>query len=657
MAENAIQADPAQAPDQFNQQMQHFAAWKDELSKTIIDYQQWLKRYDKGTPETELRLYDALQALKDDRLNIAFVAEFSRGKTELINAIFFANYGRRLLPSEVGRTTMCPTELLYDSDLEQSYIKMLPIETRLSDMSLSELKNEAAQWTMMPLDIDAPDKMAETFKEVVKTKIVTREEAERLGLYDEDMQQAIKSGENSVEIPVWRHAIISFPHPLLKQGLVILDTPGLNALGSEPELTLNMLPSAQAVLFVLSADTGVTRSDLDIWQNHIMAFRDSSQPGLIAVLNKIDTLWDEMKEDADVQASIKEQCKTSAAMLGIDANNVFPISAQKALVAKIKNNPSLLEQSNLPALERLLANEILPAKQQMIWNNVVTGLDLMISNSHAPLATHMSDVKKQVQELEQLRNSSEDTLHKMIQKAKAHKVAYYESVKNFQVSRRKIALQAKNIFDILSEEAIDALILQTRQNMKDSWTTGGLKKGMSGFFDSARDAMQIASRQIDQTHKIVNSIYSRFQEEHGLHITVPASFPIKDYTLKLQDIYNKAENYRTSTMTTVTEQSFVIKNFFISLVSHIRALFVQTHHDVDQWFKNLVNPLVAEIQEKRDSIEQHMETLNKVSNSKAELDGKLQAMQKQYLALKSRSDELQVMRDKLKKALPPSPAR
>jgi hypothetical protein len=29
--------------------------------------------------------------VRDDRLSVAFVAEFSRGKSELINAIFFAD--------------------------------------------------------------------------------------------------------------------------------------------------------------------------------------------------------------------------------------------------------------------------------------------------------------------------------------------------------------------------------------------------------------------------------------------------------------------------------------------------------------------------------------------------------------------------------------
>ena len=46
---------------------------------------------------------------------------------------------------------------------------------------------------------------------------------------------------------------------------MILDTPGLNAIGTEPELTLILLPNAHAVLFMLAADAGVTKTDLDVW--------------------------------------------------------------------------------------------------------------------------------------------------------------------------------------------------------------------------------------------------------------------------------------------------------------------------------------------------------------------------------------------------------
>ncbi|MGP8979771.1 hypothetical protein ACT02P_26395, partial [Enterobacter hormaechei] len=79
----------------------------------------------------------ALGRLRDDRLSVAFVAEFSRGKTELINALFFADYGQRILPSSAGRTTMCPTELLWDAQLPPC-IRLLPIETRAGQLSLGE---------------------------------------------------------------------------------------------------------------------------------------------------------------------------------------------------------------------------------------------------------------------------------------------------------------------------------------------------------------------------------------------------------------------------------------------------------------------------------------------------------------------------------------
>src|ERR1700704_1537622 len=129
--------------------------------------------------------------------------------------------------------------------------------------------------------------MATGWFSLAQVKSVTVEEAVLLGLLDETdfvtTTVVVKYG-GKVEIPCWRHALINYPHPLLKKGLVILDTPGLNALGTEPELTLSMIPSAHAVLFLLAMDTGVTKSDLEVWQTHVQ----NATTRRIAVLNKID---------------------------------------------------------------------------------------------------------------------------------------------------------------------------------------------------------------------------------------------------------------------------------------------------------------------------------------------------------------------------------
>ncbi len=247
-----------------------YSEWRQNLSASIGDFQGWLSANELSDAQTDLRLTQLLERLREDRLNVAFVAEFSRGKSELINAIFFADYGNRMLPSSAGRTTMCPTELLYDS-AKPPCIELLPIETRASNASVTEYKRYPEEWSTVLLDVESADGIQDALRQVSETIRVLPEEAGRLGFdLGDGGNEFFQPGDDGlVEIPRWRHALINFPHPLLKQGLVILDTPGLNAIGAEPELTLSLLPNAHAILFILGADTGVTQSDLTIWKEHI----------------------------------------------------------------------------------------------------------------------------------------------------------------------------------------------------------------------------------------------------------------------------------------------------------------------------------------------------------------------------------------------------
>ena len=125
-------------------------------------------------------------------------------------------------------------------------IRLLKIETRATDTTLDDLKRQDAEWLSLPLDPGDAKQVADAFVQVSRTRLAPLAEARRYDLAPASAGKVSSiSGEAMVEIPCWRHAIVNFPHPLLAQGLVILDTPGLNALGYEPELTLNLLPSAR----------------------------------------------------------------------------------------------------------------------------------------------------------------------------------------------------------------------------------------------------------------------------------------------------------------------------------------------------------------------------------------------------------------------------
>ena len=134
--------------------VQHFAAyshWRTQLANHLDAFRTCLADNELSDAQTELRLSRLLDKLQEDRLHVAFVAEFSRGKSELINAIFFASYGNRMLPSTAGRTTMCPTELLYDAD-KAPCIQLLPIQTRETNVSIGEYKRFLNEWKVIELD-------------------------------------------------------------------------------------------------------------------------------------------------------------------------------------------------------------------------------------------------------------------------------------------------------------------------------------------------------------------------------------------------------------------------------------------------------------------------------------------------------------------------
>src|SRR5262245_44798006 len=103
-----------------------YGDWRRRLSEGVADLHDWLRRQELADAQIDLKIAQLQERLQQDKLVVAFVAEFSRGKSELINAVFFADFGARLLPSSAGRTTMCPTELLHDPTRTPS-IRLLPI--------------------------------------------------------------------------------------------------------------------------------------------------------------------------------------------------------------------------------------------------------------------------------------------------------------------------------------------------------------------------------------------------------------------------------------------------------------------------------------------------------------------------------------------------
>ena len=450
------------------QQFAAYSEWRSQLSSGLEAYRNWLSENELSDAQIDLRISHLLEKLREDRLNVAFVAEFSRGKSELINAIFFADYGNRMLPSTAGRTTMCPTELLYDASKPPS-IELLPIETRESSAGISEYKRFPEEWKVVPLDISSPELMQAALRSVSEVTRVSPADADTLGFSSGDQESAVVhvAEDGMVEIPRWRHAVINFPHPLLQQGLVILDTPGLNAIGTEPELTLSLLPNAHAILFILAADTGVTQSDLEIWNEHIGAPGGRTK-GRIVVLNKIDSLWDELRSDDEINAEITKQVNSSAWTLGLPSKQIFPVSAQKALVAKINDDTALLDRSRLMTLERALAEELIPAKQEIVFENTEAEFSEINLRMRGLLESRLAGLREQLGELTELRGKNKGVVEYMMSKVRVEKEEFEAGLQRYYAVRSVFSQLTNRLFGHLGLDALRSLTTSTRDKMTEA---------------------------------------------------------------------------------------------------------------------------------------------------------------------------------------------
>ena len=604
-----------------------YADWRRRLSAGISSLHEWLQQQDLADAQVDVKVQQLLERLQQDKLVVAFVAEFSRGKSELINAIFFADFGQRLLPSSAGRTTMCPTELLHDPSRPPA-IRLLPIETRLNEATVSEFKNYSDEWVTFPLDLAAADRMAETLARVSQVKRVPVALARKYGLFterDDDILSALERGdEGSVDIPCWRHAEINFPHPLLQQGLIILDTPGLNAIGTEPELTLNLLPNAHAVLFLLSADAGVTKTDLDVWNAHLAGEDEATKASRLVILNKIDGLWDDLKEEVEINAEIDRQVESSAKMLGISPAQVFAVSAQKALLAKVNGDDPLLTRSRLPILEHSLSRKLIPAKRDLVGAATQSEIRALTSSIRTILDSRSVGIGEQLAELIALRGKNQDVVEHMMTRVKEEKEIFERGLARYTALRTVFTQHTNDLFDVIGLSALRQNAARTRERIESSPFTKGVRDAMGDFFARLRTDFDQAGRQGAEIHDLMRAMYARFAHENRTDVYVPPQFSVLKYLKEIERMERAYNTHFNTLWNMVSKAKYpLMKRFFETVASRARHVYKVANRDVEVWLKAVMSPLETQVREHHIQLRRRLDSVRRIHRASDELESRI----------------------------------
>lgn len=291
----------------------------------------------------ENHLKEAQQHLAEEKIYVVVCGEFKQGKSSLINAFIDETH---LFPVDVKITTNLVSTIAY---AEQEEITVI-----LGDIGQGQAK-----------------------------QINRSEIAEYV------TEQKNKGNQKKAKL-----LMIESPNPHLKDGLVLVDTPGTGSLNAEhTALTYSFIPNADAILFVSDIQSPLKVEDLNFIKERILPHCQN----IIFVLTKIDAITNYQK----IIDSNREKLSTSL-NLSPEQISLIPVSSKAKQDYLKYKDPEDLEQSHLPELQEKVWSLVKEQRGQMLLLKALTELGKTLTQIKRPLEVEwQSYQQRSQQELDQ----------------------------------------------------------------------------------------------------------------------------------------------------------------------------------------------------------------------------------------------------------------
>ena len=310
----------------------------------------------------------------EDSATVLFCGEFKRGKSSLVNAII----GVELCPTDIGIATSVVTTIKYGAVKKavRYYGNLLE--------NADSLKSEEIEWE----DIDKY-----TMGDVLEI-------------------------DNTILVE------LSYPSPFLKNGITIIDTPGIGGLDPRHAILTHMaLPKADVIVFVTDAGEPLTQSELEFYESKVLSCGKRN----VVLVNKSDILT------ADTLATHVSNTKLQLAKLG--GPEVIPVSAKCwELYSKLEENDFLLSSNK----DAVLAG---------ITSEVETFKKTQYKKYRDMLIAEIDDVYSAILlEIQQLKKDSNDKI-KVVEDLQRQQAALSKFRGDLNNPTSQIRLQINSIFE------------------------------------------------------------------------------------------------------------------------------------------------------------------------------------------------------------------
>ena len=329
-------------------------------------------------------LIETLQKRVDsERLKVLIVGEFKQGKSTLINALL----GAEILPS-FG----------------------VPCTAVINEIKFGEEKRAVVHFRN-PMPASLPEGLVEAARLHIERHAVNSQPIPPLPIEIEQLERFVvisdpaKDHAESVAESPFERVEIFWPIELCRNGVEIIDSPGLNEHGTRTRVTMDYLANVDSVTFVFYCLALAGQTEISFIEQSLRA---GGHEEILFACNRFDQV-----RERERKAVVDYGREKLARLTSFGAEGVFFLSALDALEGRIQHRQELVERSGILAFERRLSAFLTeergriklrqPATRLLLevnraLNQAIPDQQRMLRESTAEIERRLEEIRPQVEQ-------------------------------------------------------------------------------------------------------------------------------------------------------------------------------------------------------------------------------------------------------------------
>ncbi len=392
---------------------------------------------------------ERLPALRSGEVSLVVLGEFNHGKSTVVNALL----GEEVLPMGITPTTAVITHLVHGEE--------------------------------------------------PSARIKPPRQQEFVPLAYEDLGPAVEAVDEEEEGP--EYVEIAYPNEFLDDGLVLVDTPGVNDISRQKvEITYGYVPRADVIIYVLDATQVLKKSEVTFIRDRLLK---ANRDRILFVLGKVDALDEE--EAREVEAYARQRLETL-----IGPVELFAFSARDAMAKQQRGEEPADE---FVAFRGYVSQFVREQKEAIVLDSALGGALRIAAMMEQNLA-----IKRQGYRLE--KEDLEERIAAVHEKLRESRKLIAENLDRVDDRVGGIAATARHNLRVFTENFVEALPVQVeRADAADvkrylgDWIQDSFKDWLEREGDEIAESLEeLAEEIIEITNQSLREVMGTLREELGL---------------------------------------------------------------------------------------------------------------------------------------------